>query len=480
MTIRFFLKSAQKGKVVPVWIRVRDSHFVDIQSSLPKEKASLKPEDWNAKGQKPVIPVKDREPERFERLDKVSKYLQDLEKRITQAVASCKERGEDFTLERLQKIAGKETKKEAKAPRDIMRYCRWLIGRMETGQFLNGSSRYDASTIKTWKVFANVLEAFVADYEEKTSEPITWDSLNKNTFDAYAGFLSARGYTPKSQNKLIVIMKCLVKYAAVYDNLHDNLLCLHTLRRVREVAGTAVAKVYLNPAELQALYDMPLLPGSVKDQVRDVFLVGCYTAQRVSDYSRLTKKNFCTTPNGTRVVRLVQEKTKHEIWCPVLNDNLLRIAEKYNFELPRIGSMREGAKGDNADVLINRYIKLICKELSNSVPSLAEPVKTILTLSERRAEEAGTKHFERDVDGDVIRPKFELVCTHTARRSAITNLHLSRRFSAGQIMSISGHKTEAVYLEYLCMSGAGIADEIAAKMEAAKAEAKASNKALFF
>lgn len=481
MTIRFFLKSAQKGKVVPVWVRVKDAHFVDIQSSLPKDKASLKPEDWNAKGNKPVIPVKDREPERFERLDKIQKYLQDLEVRITEAVASCKERGEDFTLERLQKIAGKETKKEARAPRDIMRYCRWLIGRMETGEFLNGSSRYDKDTIKTWKVFANVLEAFVADYEEKTSDPITWDSIEKKTFDAFVSFINSRGYTPKTQNKLIICLKALIKYACVYDKLHNNLNCLETMHRVKEVAGTAVAKVYLTAEELQALYDMPLEPGSLKDQVRDTFLIGCYTGQRVSDYSRLTKDNFVTTSKGTKVVKLVQEKTDNEVFVPVMSSNLLRIAEKYNYNFPRIGSMREGAKGDNADVLINRYIKQICKELSKSVPSLAEPVKTILTLSERRAEEAGTKHFERDEAGNVIKPKFEMIVSHSARRSCVTNLYKSGLFTTAQIMSVSGHKTESVFQQYICQSGQEIADEIAAKMEAAKAQAKASsNKALFF
>ena len=480
MTIRFFLKSAQKGKVVPVWVRVKDAHFVDIQSSLPKDKASLKPEDWNAKSNKPVVPNQDKEPERFERLSSVTTYLQVLEAEITKAIGSCKDRGEAFTIDKLQKIAGKKTRKSNKAPRDIMRYCNWLIGRMETGDFLNGSARYDYDTIKTWKVFSHVLEAFVAEYEEKTAEPLIWASIDKKAFDAFVGFIAARGYTPKSQNKLIICLKALIKYAAVYDNLHDNLICLKAMRRVKEVAGTAVAKVYLNAQEVQALYEMQLEPGSLKDQVRDIFLIGCYTGQRVSDYTRLTKDNFVTTTKGTKIVRLVQEKTDNEVWVPVLNDNLMRIAEKYDYNFPRIGSMREGSSGDNADVLINRYIKQICKELSESVPSLKEPVKTILTLSERRAEEAGTKQFERDETGNVIKPKYEMIVTHCARRSCITNLHKTGLFTTAQLMSISGHKTESVFYEYLSQSAAEIADEIAAKMEAARAQSEASsNKQLF-
>lgn len=70
---------------------------------------------------------------------------------------------------------------------------------------------------------------------------------------------------------------------------------------------------------------MPL--EGLKDKVRDVFLVGCYTCQRFSDYARLEKENFTKTAKGTKVVRIVQEKTGNDVVIPILNDNLLHIAE---------------------------------------------------------------------------------------------------------------------------------------------------------
>ena len=45
--------------------------------------------------------------------------------------------------------------------------------------------------------------------------------------------------------------------------------------------------------ELQALYEMPLT--GKNDHIRDVFLIGCYTCQRVSDYNNLNAENFETT-----------------------------------------------------------------------------------------------------------------------------------------------------------------------------------------
>ena len=58
------------------------------------------------------------------------------------------------------------------------------------------------------------------------------------------------------------------------------------------------------------------------------------------------------------------------------------------------------------------------------------------------------------------RPKYELVSSHTARRSCITNLYLQGRFTNEQIMSISGHKSEATFKSYIVCSGIVLAERI--------------------
>ena len=138
------------------------------------------------------------------------------------------------------------------------------------------------------------------------------------------------------------------------------------------------------------LYEMPL--EGLKDKVRDVFLVGCYTCQRFSDYARLEKENFTKTAKGTKVVRIVQEKTGNDVVIPILNDNLLHIAEKYGYDIPKVN-----------DVILNRYIKQILKELSSTVPSLARKERTLLTMKEREKEKQGLVSFERDNKGVGLR-----------------------------------------------------------------------------
>ena len=131
------------------------------------------------------------------------------------------------------------------------------------------------------------------------------------------------------------------------------------------------------------------------------------------------------------------------------------IASKYEFKLPRV-----------VEQVLNRYIKDILKELSETVPSLGEKYATVLTMKDRDVEEAykkshdGKELFERNDDGTPMRPKYELVSSHTARRSCITNLYLQGRFTNEQIMSISGHKSENTFKSYVVCSGIVLAERI--------------------
>lgn len=93
-----------------------------------------------------------------------------------------------------------------------------------------------------------------------------------------------------------------------------------------------------------------------------------------------------------------------------MNDNLLRIAERHNFKISAI-----------TDVILSRYIKDILKRLSETVPSLPNTEETKLTMRERNMEERGDVEFMRNEDGEVIKYRYDLVTSHTARRSGITN-----------------------------------------------------------
>lgn len=378
------------------------------------------------------------------RIDEVVEAIVFREERERQRIQEEEERQEQ---ERLRLI--KEQEEEARKA-DVILFLENFLEGIKNGRIKNGAENYTPNTCKVWSNFLGILKRFIQIY------PFTWKDINKALADHFVSFMEKNGYMVTSINKYIICFKAMIQNA-MDQELHNNLIALRAFSKKKIQETDKAKEIYLTKAELQALYEMPL--EGLKDKVRDVFLVGCYTCQRFSDYARLEQENFTKTAKGTKVVRIVQEKTGNDVVIPILNDNLLHIAEKYGYDIPKVN-----------DVILNRYIKQILKELSSTVPSLARKERTLLTMKEREKEKQGLVSFERDNKGYVIKPRYELVSSHTARRSGITNLYLSGNFDTYQMMSISGHRDEKTFYEYIKLSSDEVADSIAQKKEEHKNE----------
>lgn len=376
------------------------------------------------------------------RIDEVVEAIVFREERERQRIQEEEERQEQ---ERLRQI--KEQEEEARKA-DVILFLENFLEGIKNGRIKNGAENYTLNTCKVWSNFLGILKRFIQ------ISPFTWKDINKALADRFVSFMEKNGYMVTSINKYIICFKAMIQNA-MDQELHNNLIALRAFSKKKIQETDKAKEIYLTKTELQALYEMPL--EGLKDKVRDVFLVGCYTCQRFSDYARLEQENFTKTAKGTKVVRIVQEKTGNDVVIPILNDNLLHIAEKYGYDIPKVN-----------DVILNRYIKQILKELSSTVPSLARKERTLLTMKEREKEKQGLVSFERDNKGNVIKPRYELVSSHTARRSGITNLYLSGNFDTYQMMSISGHRDEKTFYEYIKLSSDEMADSIAKKMDERK------------
>ena len=470
----FFLRTKSSEGKATLFTRVRKrSPKVDILiSSLIKidietwEKANSGLEEWNK-----FLKTKDGK-EVYSKMQGVSDVIDSLTEQgvydkgvIDEAVADAvfaeqrekqriKEEEERRAQEERMRI---EAEKEAERKANVILFMQDFINGIRSGEIKYNGETYEKNTCKAWVSFFGVLKRF---YEK---HPFTWADVDETLTDSFICFMENEGYMVKSINKYLITFRAMVGYA-YKKRLHNNTRAL-TAFSTKKVQETDKAKeIYLTEKELQALYEMKL--EGLKETVRDVFLVGCYTCQRFSDYSRLERENFVTTPKGTKVVRIVQEKTGNTVVIPILNNNLLDIAEKYNYEIPKV-----------SDVILNRYIKKILKELSKTVLSLAKLERTVLTMRERTMEERGEVSFMRDEKGYVVKPRYDLVSSHTARRSGITNLYLTGLFDEVQMMSVSGHKDAKTFREYVKLSSDEIADAIAKKL--ADKENKATNEGLF-
>ncbi len=118
---------------------------------------------------------------------------------------------------------------------------------------------------------------------------------------------------------------------------------------------------------------------------------------------------------------------------------------------------------DISEMLVDRYISFLegLGYMKFTIDKHLGMFKSLVIAAESKAREEGKELYEYDEQGCPVKAKWELVASHTARRSCITNMYLSKKFSVQQMMSISGHKTESMFYKYVKLSLDEYADNVA-------------------
>lgn len=370
----------------------------------------------------------------------------DAERRAKEEAAEAERKAiakRETAKEKARKKAEEKKRIEDEKNRLIWPFLIQFVDDIKSGARKIGGDDYAPGTCKAWKSYIGVYEGFDPLHK------FEWSDIDRAFVSRYINYLQKYGYMAKVVNKHLTNLKALIN-AAFIDGIHDNQRAASFIVKKKVEDRDKAVEIYLTEEELQALYEMPLT--GTNDHIRDVFLIGCYTCQRVSDYNNLNADNFETTRKGTRIIRLVQQKTKTEVTIPILNENLITICEKYGYNIPKANEQ-----------VLNRYIKDILKDLSEQLPSLKEKVPTKLTMKQKEGLRKEKKEPETDLNGNVIVPRYDCVTSHTARRTGITNMYLSHKYTILQMMHVSGHKTQKTFMDYIKLSSEEIADEIAAK-----------------
>jgi len=344
---------------------------------------------------------------------------------------------------------------------------------------------YRESTISIWGEFGKYLHEYVKDTD------MLFDDIDVAFRDGFPIYLENIGLMANTRNKYTSCFKKLCNMASELGK-SSNATSLKGWKEHEVKKNEQTTAVYLTEDELDAFYNMPLL--GEEAQARDLFLLGYFTCQRFSDYAFLTKDNFTVTSNGVQVIKLEQKKTNNSVTIPIVDERALIIAQRYDYSMPDTFHTNGAQK-------LNILLKVILKRLSDSVPSLATRYKTVLTSKEIRSEQLylelmgkkskgakltanerkwfcklnryakehnGQPLYERDKKGNVVKIKYDLISTHTARRSGATNLYKGGILDTREMMSITGHQTQKVFDHYIKVGIDEQAERISAKFDAIK------------
>ena len=288
----------------------------------------------------------------------------------------------------------------------IARYVR----EMESGERLNiHKLRYGLSTIKNYKGFVTQFDEFCKAMHKRYD----FGDIDLKFYDDFVAYFTAKDYSINTIGRHVKELKIIMR-AAREEGLHDNGLI--ESRKFR-VLTAEVENIYLTESEIRAIAEVDLDGDKHKSIARDIFLVGCYTAQRFSDYSTINEGNIRTLENGQSVIDLKQQKTGNRVIIPIRAE-LQAILDKYDNRLPKAYEQK-----------VNKYIKEIAREAG------------IVDMIEVSYVENGEKKSH-------LVEKCELVKTHTARRSGATNMYLAG-IPTIAIMKITGHKTEKEFMKYI-------------------------------
>ena len=220
-------------------------------------------------------------------------------------------------------------------------------------------------------------------------------------------------YTQNFINKVFGTLKTMLKDASK-KKINPNSDYANTWMKVSAIN---VENIYLNESELAIINNLDLSKNTRLEKVRDLFIIGAYTGLRFSDFSNIQKGNIILRDDN-HYISITTKKTNTPVVIP-LHPIALSILQKYDMAIP--GSM--------SNQKMNDYLK--------EIGELAGIKGEIILSKTRGGRNSETKAL-----------KYELITTHTARRSFATNAYKSG-IPAIAIMAITGHKTQVSFMKYI-------------------------------
>lgn len=389
--VKFVLKEPKIKEATLVYLIYRFNNQTLKYSTGIK----IKPMFWNPESQKA------RQSRLFSQSESINETLENLSITLKNAHRDLINAKKNPTPYKLKEELNKALFKEEYAQKQgFLKFVEELIEQ----------SNKTKNTKKQWRQTLRKL----IEFKRATHKEVDFDTIDLDFYNRFVHFLTKEGYTKNSIGGFIKNVKIFMN-EAVDRKLTNNLEYRNRKFRVLE---EKVDKIYLSQEELKSIYDLDLSKNQRLEKVRDLFILACYTGLRFSDLIQVKPENIIN--NGSQI-KIRTQKTGELVIIPI-HKYVREILDRYNGILPASISNQK----------MNEYLKEIA-----ALAGIEQTVKISITRGGQ-------------ID-NMINKKFELVTTHTARRSFATNAYLMDVPSIS-IMKITGHRTEKSFMKYIRIS----------------------------
>jgi site-specific recombinase XerD len=362
-------------------------------------KEKVHPRLWDFALQRPKVPKNDRIAKaRYLKINRIDDALEVLKTNCT------------INGDRLTKSLAIETISavlDHKAPKRRMSFeagAKQIIREMREGLLMTDKGKlYSKGTIKNYNQSLNAL----IDFSGTKRMSIEFNDVTLNTYHHFINYCNQKDWALNYTGQHLKNWKCLLREAFKKSWHKNRIYEFEDFKTLQE----ETFDIFLSEEELRVMIKKNLSYNREYDLARDWFIIGCYTALRVSDLKLL----HTDMVSGGQII-LANEKTDERVVLPV-HPNVAAILKKWKGFPPPI-----------AEQTINQKIKEVaqlCKIKGKVLYSVTQG----------------------GVRKDYYMQKWQMVSLHTARRSFITNAR-KNGIPDGIIMKLAGIRKAATLQRY--------------------------------
>jgi integrase len=261
------------------------------------------------------------------------------------------------------------------------------------------------ATVAKYRSLHRILKKF-----EEAKYSMTFEGVSKKWQTDFLLYCIGCGYLNNTTNKYIRMVQVFANWAHGM-NYHRSL----DFKRIRCEHETT-EPIFLIMEELKCIEDFDVQENVALLHSKNIFLIGCYTSQRISDLLAMKKKDLSTDANGEMWWNVYQAKGRKLVKVYLVR-RARKILEEYLIgkdSNDRIFPMLSA-------VAINRNLKTIGKG-----SGLLEIVTKV--------------NYSGNNKREITQPKYLFLTTHVARKTAIS-LMCASNMPDHEIQSISGHSS---------------------------------------
>lgn len=413
--IRFQLRKKNASKPQKIYLNCRWTVGNESRKSRYSSSAnrfvyptdfSILPKNWNQKAQS--VRYINSEPLAFQ----INNSLRSLHNAAYAAYVKSKEESIPLINEYLKKSLDAATGKTMFAKKlSLFEFIEKYISESENRTNPRTGLKISYRSIQEYTTTLKNIKAF----QEANLEPLDWSNVSVTTFKDFRDYLTTeKDYAINNTAKHVDNFRQFLREAKDEKFIFDYSIL--TNKKI-VVAREEAINVVLNEEELSRVEKLNL--SGIKEKVRDLFLISCWTGLRISDFTNIQSHNIKHREDND-FLEIFQKKTGSKVVIPCFQV-VKEILRKWNDKLPSV-----------SDQKINMHLKEICKEAK------------IRETVEKQQTKGGKKII-------TVSEKWELVTAHTGRRSFCTNM-VKRGYPLKAIMQISGHKKENVFLKYVVLT----------------------------